>query len=126
MSEAEKLFDLSEEAREDYMKGKEAGLSSRALYNRLYYAAFYAAKAALLSKGIETKTHRGAANRLFEELYNDRGSIERDTAAFLAEIQSKRDKADYDTGFSDSIEEVEEVAQRARKFIESMREVFDE
>ena len=50
MSDAEEYLDLCETALTDFEKGKEAGQSFRTLYNRLYYACFYSAKAALISE----------------------------------------------------------------------------
>jgi uncharacterized protein (UPF0332 family) len=41
--------------------------STNSSINRLYYAAFYATVALLLSKGIEVKSHTGVKQKLGEE-----------------------------------------------------------
>ncbi|MDY6769699.1 MAG: HEPN domain-containing protein [Candidatus Nanohaloarchaea archaeon] len=127
MSETPQDFlDLSEEAWNDYRKAKSAGGSVRMLYNRLYYACFYAAKAALLAAGEEPKTHRGTANLLFQVLYDDQGAVSKETAAFLSTIQQKRDEADYETGFDDTVADVERVATSAQQFTEEMERIVAE
>jgi len=90
MSESEKYWDLCETALKDYEKGKKAGQSIRALYNRLYYASFYAAKSALLSKNIEAKTHAGIADKLFKTFYKKEKVLEKETAAVLSQNTDKK------------------------------------
>jgi uncharacterized protein (UPF0332 family) len=126
MPESAAFLELADEALEDYRKGMEAGLSVRMLYNRIYYACFYASKAALTSIGEEPKTHRGTANLVFQILYGERGLVAKETAAFLSTIQRKRDEADYETGFDDSREDVEAIFDEAQQFIETMKTVVEE
>lgn len=127
MSEtADDFLALSAQAWEDYEKARDADISVRALYNRLYYAAFYAAKAVLLAVGEEPKTHRGTANRLFEVVYGEEALIEKETAAFLSTIQRKRDEADYETDFDETVEDVARIAEQTREFIDCMEELVDE
>ncbi|MDY6773612.1 MAG: HEPN domain-containing protein [Candidatus Nanohaloarchaea archaeon] len=127
MSESSSEFlDLSDEALDDYRKAKKAGTSVRTLYNRLYYASFYAAKAALLAVGEEPKTHRGTANLLFQVLYQEKDMVKKDTAAFLSTIQRKRDEADYQTEFDDTVEDVEDTEKKAKEFINRMKDIVEE
>ena len=63
MSETpEDVLELAFETLDDFERCKEAGTSIRTQYNRLYYASFYAAKAALLAVGKNPK--RIAARRI--------------------------------------------------------------
>ena len=82
-------LELCKEALDDHEKCKAANASYQVLYNRLYYACFYAANAALLSHGIETRTHKGVANRVFQVLYQDEGLLPRETAVFLSRVQAR-------------------------------------
>lgn len=62
---------------EDYRKGKEVEMSVRALFNRLYYAAFYSAKAALMSIGEKPKTHQGTSHLVFKILHHEKNKIDK-------------------------------------------------
>lgn len=84
MSETpEDVLELAFETLDDFERCKEAGTSIRTQYNRLYYASFYAAKAALLAAGEEPKTHRGTANRVFQVRYQERSMIEREARELI-------------------------------------------
>ena len=121
MSETpENVLELAFETLDDFERCKEAGTSIRTQYNRLYYASFYAAKAALLAVGEEPKTHRGTANRVFQVLFQERSMIERDTAATLSVIQTKRDLADYDIQFTDTTADLEAIEREARELIDAL------
>jgi uncharacterized protein (UPF0332 family) len=75
--EPEDFLELAEKAMEDYRKGKEVEMSVRALFNRLYYAAFYSAKAALMSIGEKPKTHRGTSHLVFKILHHEKNEIDK-------------------------------------------------
>jgi uncharacterized protein (UPF0332 family) len=123
MSESEKYLELSETALKDFELGKEAGQSIRTLYNRLYYAVFYSAQAALASEEIEVKTHRGAADKVFTQLYDGKDLLSKETAAVISQIQTKRDESDYQLEISETEEDLEEIERKSKKFIEKMREI---
>ena len=66
--------------------------------NRLYYAALHAAKAVLLTQGLEPKTHRGVKQLLVvhfiaKELLPDW------LEPALSRLETERDLADYAAGF---------------------------
>ncbi len=50
---------------------------------RLYYAVFYAAKAALLSVREEPKSHSGTVHQVYQVLYQEQELVERDTAIII-------------------------------------------
>lgn len=123
MSEYEKYLELSETALDDFEKGIEAGQSVRALYNRLYYACFYSAKAALLSRGIDARSHAGVADRVFTVLYREEELVSKEVAAVLNRVQSKRDVSDYELEIASIEDEIDVIESEARDFIDCMGEI---
>lgn len=63
--------------------------------NRAYYAAFYAARAALLSVGESPKTHAGAIQR-FNLHFVKTGRVQPDVAHVFPYAEEARKGADYD------------------------------
>jgi hypothetical protein len=63
--------------------------------NRAYYAAYYAATAALLSVGETPKTHTGTHNRFYGHFVQS-GSIASEIGATLKEAFNLRQRADYE------------------------------
>lgn len=123
MSKVEKYLDLCETALEDLEKGEEAGQSLRTLYNRLYYACFYSAEAALRSKDIQTGSHAGTADRVFTVLHDEEKVVDRETAAVINKVQSKRDKSNYELEMKEDMEDYKMIKEEAKKFIEEMKKV---
>lgn len=66
-----------------------------AAVNRAYYAAFYAACAALYRSGEAPRSHKGVRTR-FYELYVRSGRLDQPTAAILSVAEEARRNADYD------------------------------
>jgi hypothetical protein len=65
-----------------------------AAVNRLYYAAFHAARAVCLTEGLEAKTHRGLKHLLLLH-FVEPGRLPEWTGEVLARLETKRDLADY-------------------------------
>ena len=90
---------------EEYMnKSKSKFESGKELYklgyygdsiSHFYYSMLLATRALLFKKGIETKTHKGTINKLYE-CYVDKGSFNEDIYKTFARTQSLREKVDYD------------------------------
>lgn len=89
--------------------------------SRAYYAVLHAARAALMSKGVEARTHTGI-RRLFGTELVGTGDIERNWAKVLARSQSVRESADYDTATELPSERAAEIVSEAHRFIERMQE----
>ena len=125
MSESpEDFMALSDQAIEDVEAMMDSNVSVRALYNRLYYGLFYAAKAALLSEGVVAKTHRGTADRVFQVLYDDEELFEREEAILLQRLQQKRDQADYELEVNFDLEEFKSDFADVKGFAESARKII--
>jgi uncharacterized protein (UPF0332 family) len=73
--------------------------------NRSYYAVFYVARALLLKKGKNPKTHSGTIFEFgFEYIVNDK--FDREVGKILSELEDDRGDADYNSAF----ESTEEIA----------------
>ena len=88
--------------------------------SRAYYATLHAAKAALLSKGIETSSHKGVLSMFSLHLVKS-GDIEIEYAKMLAIEREDREISDYDVLVTVSSERVEERVKEAEKFVERIK-----
>lgn len=66
--------------------------------NRLYYALFHATTALFVHDGIEVSTHRGVKAKLGLH-YIVTGKMQVEYSQFLAQMETLRDKADYNIMF---------------------------
>ena len=89
--------------------------------SRAYYAILHAAKAALLVHGVTTASHAGV-RRMFGRHLVHTGYIEGRWSNYLARGSDDRLMADYDTGMSFTAEESGLECQRAREFVERIRQ----
>lgn len=85
---------------------------------RAYYAAFAAARAMLAADGIQAKTHRGVIQQ-FGRAFVRSGNVEVRLGRALAQLQRKRELADYGTGHALSNAEAETAAALAAEMIEA-------
>jgi len=91
--------------------------SVEAAINRGYYAAFQAARAALLTEEESPKTHSGVIRRFgYHFVRSDRVSGE--IGDILTTAQSMRGRADYETIADLSQEDAENLVEDVRRFIE--------
>ncbi len=79
--------------------------------NRVYYAAFYAARALLATRNLDSSRHSGAI-ALFQEHFVRTGVIAQETARALPRAFEKRQTSDYGDYSEPSSEEV--LALRAQ------------
>ena len=63
--------------------------------SRAYYAAFHAARAMLLSLGLEPRSHRGMSSLVGQHLVLP-GTVSSDLQRALSRLQKYREEADYD------------------------------
>ncbi len=81
---------------------------------------FYAAEAALLEQDRTYNTHKGLIAGFGEHLVQD-GPLETELGRDLAWASQKREMGDYDTRTIPD-DEAHEVAERARRFVDAVRE----
>ena len=90
--------------------------------SRAYYAAFHMARAALLSRGIESKTHAGTM-KLFHRELTAKGVMP-SFNKLLGDIQTARQSADYDAAISFTLDEAREVYDEAERFSTAVTELL--
>lgn len=73
---------------------RDGGATDEAIVNRLYYACFHAATAALYAVGEEPTSHRGTLALFGSELVID-GLATREDGRFLNRMRDYREQADY-------------------------------
>lgn len=89
--------------------------------SRTYYAILHAARAVLLSKGVQVKSHK-AVRRLFGQHLVSTGKLDPRYAKILAEEQDDRYLADYDVIFLPEKERVEKRIGDAGEFLTTIKE----
>lgn len=120
LSEAEDLISMARQEAADAEKMLDAGVSERKVWSSIYYSMFYAAKAALVSLGFDTKTHRGVNTLVGKELYLERSLLEKEEASFFSEMRRLREDLDYNPYAVLPDREVERGLSLAEEFITSM------
>ena len=88
--------------------------------NRLYYAAYYASSALLVSTGYQSKTHEGTIG-LIGQHYVRTGLLSKEDGALLARLQNMRHTGDYDDFMDWSREDVEPCFPKVEAFIEKVK-----
>jgi uncharacterized protein (UPF0332 family) len=88
--------------------------------SRLYYAAYHAAVALLLTEGIEPRSHSGVAQLLGLHFVKP-GRLGPDDTRVFARLQKYRLEADYSTDFVVTRDALEEDIEACRGFIERVR-----
>lgn len=97
----------------------DAGLLADA-ESRVYYAAYHAAVALLLSEGLEARSHSGVGQMLGLHFVRT-GRLDAADARLFARLQKYRVEADYSTGFVVTPEAIEEDLTACAAFIDRIR-----
>jgi hypothetical protein len=87
-----------------------------AVINRLYYAAFYAVIAILVSEDIETTSHDGARNQ-FSLHFIKSGIFEKEEGKLFSRLFDYRQKGDYGDMFDFNEEVVKPLIPKVENFI---------
>lgn len=95
------------------------------LANRLYYALFHAVSAMLISDGREVGSHKGAAIR-FHQYYVRTGIFTDDEGSFYSQMETLREKADYNCFFKISEADVRARIEPTRTLIEKIRKYISD
>lgn len=88
--------------------------------SRSYYGAFHWARAVLLLKGLEPKTHRGTVQQFSLHFVKD-GPLEDDVASLLAHLETYRELSDYTSKTSFTEAQARNEVARARSFVDACR-----
>lgn len=87
--------------------------------NRLYYACFYAVNALLLTKNVETHSHRGSKTQ-FAACFVQTGLVDTQQNKFFADIFDLRQKGDYSDAFDFDKKSVESLLTDAETFLQTV------
>jgi uncharacterized protein (UPF0332 family) len=88
--------------------------------SRIYYAAYHAAVALLLTLGLEPRSHTGVASLLGLHFVKT-GRLDSGDARLFARLQKYRTEADYARDFVLTREALEEDLAGCRAFVERVR-----
>lgn len=91
--------------------------------SRLYYAAYHAAVALLLTEGLEARSHSGVANLLGLHFVKT-GRLDAGDARLFARLQKYRVEADYSTEFVLTTPALEEDLTACQAFVLRVRGVI--
>jgi len=91
--------------------------------SRAYYAMFYAAKAALLSKGVDLRRHSASIAK-FRELFVITGQVDAEYLRYLGQAQSARERSDYAPFVPVGREGALEILQAAEAFIAKVKSLL--
>lgn len=88
--------------------------------NRIYYAIFHAVAALLIHDGHKVATHKGAV-MVFGQHYVRTGIFSTDTGRFYSQLQTIREKADYNCDWIGSEDVVKPFIPKSRIFIDEIK-----
>ena len=97
--------------------------ASMGAVNRFYYAAFYAARALLALRELDSSRHSGVIT-LFQKHFVKSGVITTDTAKALPRAFEKRQKSDYGDFSTVTRKEAQTIRVEVSGFIEECEQVL--
>ena len=89
--------------------------------NRLYYAAFYAARALLALKRIDSSRHSGVIT-LFQEHFVKTGTVSSDIARALPQAFARRQRSDYDDFAEVQVHEIKALREQVERLVHGCEE----
>lgn len=93
--------------------------------NRLYYSLFHAITALFVKDGHQVGTHLGAKIR-FGQHYVKTGLVSPQQGRLFSQLESLRERADYDCFFKTTKENVEEYYPAAKELITRLYELIEQ
>ena len=114
------------QARETLAEGAQllAGQALRGAVNRLYYAAFYAARALLALREIDAARHSGVVS-LFQQHFIKPGLIAPDVGKTLARAFEKRQNSDYEDFAIVDPADAQDLASAVQTFVTTCEKLLD-
>lgn len=88
--------------------------------NRLYYAAYYAASALLISKGLPTKSHAGVKSMLHFQFVKT-GILTLEDGALMGLLFNLRQSGDYEDFKQVSKSQIDELTPLVVQFVEKLK-----
>lgn len=104
-------------------------LFSKRMHNdsisRSYYAVFYAARAALLSRGFDPKRHRGVIS-LFHQHFIKSGIMPVEIGKILSWAQKEREEAEYDEFYDTPKKDAANQLKQVEYFLKTIKEYLSD
>ena len=97
---------------------QQAGLWNN-IANRLYYAAFHAVSALLIHDHYNVGTHQGAVLMLHQH-YVRTGVLSKEDGAFYSQLQTLREKNDYNCTYNATKEDTAPRIPQTKQFIDKI------
>jgi uncharacterized protein (UPF0332 family) len=91
--------------------------------SRAYYAAFHFARALLLSRELEPKSHRGVIQLIGLHFAKD-GPLSEEVAGILSQLEIYRELSDYNSAAVFSDEQARRTIERANQFIDACKVIL--
>lgn len=127
------MFLLSKELINDYLDNAEEKIKVAELLfengyykdciSRTYYSMYWAAKALLIFKGLNVKTHKGLITR-FGLDFVKKGFVEKVYGKALRIAKEEREAADYEIDINYSCEDASQSIQKAKDFLTKIKETL--
>ncbi len=92
--------------------------------SRCYYAMFFMAEAALLTRKLTASSHKGVIS-LFGEHFVKTGVLDKYLGRMLNDAYDKRLVGDYEVGLAVSKDEAEDLLEAARDFVGKVKDYLD-
>ena len=92
--------------------------------NRFYYAAFYAARALLAVRELDSSRHSGVIS-LFQKHFVKPGLVSADTAKALPRAFEKRQKSDYGDFSTVTPKEAKSIRDETKGFLEECEQLLN-
>ena len=89
------------------------------LAGRLYYAAFHAVSALLINDHHSVGTHQGAVI-MFHQYYIKPGILPKEDGTFYSQLQTMREKSDYNCTYNATEEDIVPKIERTGEFIDKV------
>ncbi len=101
-----------------------ANRAFRGAVNRLYYAAFYAARALLALRQVDAGRHSGVIS-LFQQLFIKPGLVAPEIGKTLARAFEKRQNTDYEDFATVDPADAQDLAAAVQTFVETCEALLD-
>lgn len=89
------------------------------IVNRLYYAIFHAVSALLINDGHSVNTHKGVVV-LFGQHYVRTGIFSMDDGRLYSQLQTMREKGDYNCAYQTSEDEIEPLIEPVQILVDKI------
>lgn len=92
--------------------------------NRVYYTVFHAVNALLINDGIEVNRHKGS-HAIFSQKYIKTGILPTEFGRLYNNLQTLREKSDYNCFYNVSEDVILEGTKMARQFIDAIEKIIN-